>query len=458
MAKILAVAANTVKQALRMKIAIVFIILLLVLLPLLAMSSSGDGTVQGRLQAFVSYGLSLTALLLSLLTIFVTAHTTSSDIVHRQVFTVLSKPIRRWQFLLGKFLGVLYLDLSLLALFGAVIYGFVVLTPRFVGVPPQEMARLMDQFFSARSGIKPILEDVNEALVEAEYQKMAESGQLAPFFEKGIPPKTIKAQMRNIKRLAQTAAAPGRELVREFENVQALDPNDSIFIQFKYDVAVTPPDEQILGLWVVGDNRPPSTGKTLETRIWPEERSDPVRTKREFAVPADVIAKDGYLAVAFINPPVNNTAVIFPIEDGLEVMFKAGTFLSNFLRAELLILMQLVFLCAISIFASSFLSFPVAILLCLMIFTTASVNGFITESFEYLSKDIGRVYDMSIKLLVDMLPKFDKTNPTPYLVAGRLIRWSLVAKMAGVVVGLWSVLSLGLGLWIFSSREVARTN
>ena len=42
-----AVAMNTIKQALRMKIAAVFVILLIVLLPVMGFAMTGDGTVKG---------------------------------------------------------------------------------------------------------------------------------------------------------------------------------------------------------------------------------------------------------------------------------------------------------------------------------------------------------------------------------------------------------------------------
>ncbi|MHC4665531.1 MAG: hypothetical protein ACYS9T_06180, partial [Planctomycetota bacterium] len=117
-----AVAINTIKQALRMKIAAVFIVLLIVLLPIMGFSMTGDGTLKGRLQTFVSYGLSLTSFLLCLLTIAVSIYSLTSDIVQRQIYTVLTKPIRRFQLLVGKLLGVILLDAALLVLFSAIIY------------------------------------------------------------------------------------------------------------------------------------------------------------------------------------------------------------------------------------------------------------------------------------------------------------------------------------------------
>ncbi len=129
---IVAVAVNTIRQALRLKIAVVFIILLAVLLPVMGLTATGDGTVKGRLQTFISYGLSLAGLLLCLLTIIVSVHSVTSDISGRQIYTVVTKPIRRFQILTGKLLGVIVLDLVLLILFTTVIYIITVMTPKFV--------------------------------------------------------------------------------------------------------------------------------------------------------------------------------------------------------------------------------------------------------------------------------------------------------------------------------------
>jgi len=54
MRSIWAVAVNTIKQALRMKVAIVFMVLLFVLLPVLGASATGDETLKGRLQTSVA--------------------------------------------------------------------------------------------------------------------------------------------------------------------------------------------------------------------------------------------------------------------------------------------------------------------------------------------------------------------------------------------------------------------
>ena len=157
----------------------------------------------------------------------------------------------------------------------------------------------------------------------------------------------------------------------------------------------------------------------FKTPIWPEDRADPVRTFREIEVPAQVIADDGYLAVGFLNVPLNDTTVIFPLEDGLELLYKADTFTANFIRGVLLILFRLIFLACLGVLAASFLSFPVAILFCLMIFFTGTISGFVLESFEFLSASVMRVfvYDQPWSAAAAIR----QGNPTSFPVPGRLI-------------------------------------
>ncbi|RKY05747.1 MAG: hypothetical protein DRP56_08660, partial [Planctomycetota bacterium] len=101
MHSIWAVARNTLAQALRMKIAAVVVLLLLILLPLMSMVMDGDGTLLGKLQTFTSYGLGLISLLLCVLTIAISTFTLSNDIKRKHIFLVITKPIRRWELILG---------------------------------------------------------------------------------------------------------------------------------------------------------------------------------------------------------------------------------------------------------------------------------------------------------------------------------------------------------------------
>jgi len=454
MHSIWAVATNTVKQAVRIKIAVVFIILLVVLLPLMGTAMPGDGTLKGRLQTFVSYGLSLTNFLLCLLTIIVSTYSLTNDFKQKQIYTVLSKPIRRFQFLLGKLLGIILLDVALLALFSTAIYAITIYTPKFFEVSEAELTSLNNEFYTARAGLIPPEVDVTKEVQEA-YEELKKTGQFDQYFS-GLSRKKIIAQLTSRKKLAKRSAGVGDSLLWEFNNVKPLDPNASLFIRFKYDVSVNPADLQVYSRWRIGDIRQIRYGTKRETPIHEFDRRDLIRTFHEIEVPADAVAEDGYLAVRFLNVPLNNTVVIFPLEDGLEVLYKADTFTANFLRAGSLILFRLIFLACLGILASTFLSFPVAILLCLVIFFTATISGFCLESFDFLSENLSSMYSYTLRPIIQLLPQFDKFNPTKFLVPARLLSWSLLAKVVGLMVCIKAFLLLLLALLIFSFREIAK--
>jgi hypothetical protein len=454
MRNIWAVAINTIKQAVRMKIAAVFIVLLLVLLPVMGFTVTGDSTLKGRLQTFISYGLSLTSFLLCLLTITIAIYSISSEIERRQIYTLITKPIRRFEFLLGKFLGVVLLDISLLALFSGIIFAITIYMPNFYQPTEEELTEVNNEFYTARASLTPAKVDVSDEVAK-DYKKLEESGQLDQFF-RGFTYKEIIDQLTKRRQLEKRAVAVGHQLRWQFHNVELLDPNESLFVRFKYDVSVNPPDSQVYGRWIVGDDRQIKYGTKFKTPIYSGEQKDPIRTFREIEVPADAVSEDGYLSVGFLNIPLNNTVVIFPLEDGLEVLYKADTFTANFIRAVLLILFRLIFLACLGVLSATFLSFPVAMVFCLVIFFTGTVSTFVLESFGYLSESVGLIYSYTIKWVIRLLPEFDKFNPTKYLVPGRLISWSLLSKAAGLMVCVKASLLLLLGLLVFSFREVAK--
>ncbi len=451
MDSIWAVATNTIRQALRMKVAVVFIILLLVLLPVLGLTTTGDGTLKGRLQTFISYSLSLTSILLCLLTIIVSIYSVSSDIEQKQIYTVLTKPIRRFQLLLGKLLGVILLDAFLLALFAAVVYLITIYMPVFVKPTEAEFVQAENEFYTARASITVPEEDVSEG-VNKQYQELQDSGQLEEIF-KGASRKEIISYLTNLHQLARRSADVGQSLLWRFENVEPLDPN--MYIRFKYDVSVTPLDSQVYGRWYAGDYRYFRFGEKPKTPVFDQLRKHSVRDFHEIEIPSEVVPENGDLAVAFLNVELNNTAIIFPL-DGLEVLYKASSFGSNFVRAVVLIFSRLVFLACLGVLASSFVSFPVAFLLCLVLFFSASFSGFAIESFDYLSANMGLFYSYTIKWIIRLLPQFDKFNPSDYMIPGRLISWSLLAECIVFMVFIKAFLLLVLALVVFSYREIAK--
>lgn len=457
MRSVWAIAKNTITQALRLKIAFVFIVLLLIFLPLMSVAMPGDGTVKGKLQTFISYSISLMSLLLCLLTIIISVYSITSDITRMQIYSVLTKPVRRYQVLLGKFLGVILLDAVLLIIFSGIIYSITYFIPKFMDASPQEMKMLENEFYTARGSVKPPATDITKEASQAfnEFMKRIDDEKRndAEYIDQA------KVEIIRAKEIASRSLAPGRQLVWEFKNVsiKSDSPGDTFFVRFKFDVTAKPEDAMANTMWIIGDNRPFKEGKIPQTEVFRFERKDKIRTFHEIEVPVSAIAEDGYLAVGCINPPeLNNTVLVFPPDEGIEVLYKAGSFSGNFLKAALLIFFRLIFLAALGIFTGTFLSLPVAVLFCLLVYMTAAMSGFIYESFDTLGQFMTVLYDFSVKPVIRLLPQFDKFNPADHLISARILTDTLITKAAVYMVSLKAALLMVLAILIFNRKEIAK--
>jgi hypothetical protein len=454
MSRVWAVAKNSFVSAMRMKAAIVFMLLLIVLLPIMSLTTTGDGTLKGRVQSFISYGLGLTSLLLSILTIVVSCYTLSADIKHKRIYGVVTKPVRRYQVVLGKVLGVVVLDLLLLSVFATIIYALSLQMYRFVKTTPEEIAVLNDEFFTARASLKAT---VDNAMITARAQQAFDELKNTRQLDETKSPQAILGELQNAIKYSMFSAEPGGMVIWEFHNVKPFDANDKLFIRLKFNASQATPDNLLYGVWYVGDYRQVQYAQEqAKTPIYAVQRKDVTKTVREFQVPADAVAADGYLAVVFYNEPVNNSTVIFSEDEGLEVLYKAGSFTDNYLRAVLVIFSRLIFFAVLGVSLTTWLGFPVAILFCFVVFFTGVINGFVTSSFDYIAESLQVLYRFTLKPLIWLLPKFDENyNINKYIIDAKLINGAFLA-MALVSLAIKSVILLVAGFIIFAKRELAR--
>ena len=455
MDSIWAVARNTLAQALRMKIAAVVVLLLLILLPLMSMVMDGDGTLLGKLQTFTSYGLGLISLLLCILTIAISTFTLSNDIKRKHIFLVITKPIRRGQLILGKLIAIILLNIILLSLFSGLLFVCTLLIPRMAGATEIEKIRAEAEFFTSRVGIEAVMDkDLLKSRVQSRYEELEKSGQIP----EGMSYGQIIGELYGQEIMKAKKVDPGEVKEWDFENVQVDnpdDPNTILFIRCQYKATSLAPDEKVFGMWRIGDLRQLRGGAKLQTPIYNVERDGAIRVAQEFAIPADAIADDGYLGIAFFNNPSLNQTSIIP--EDLEVLYQTGAFTENFFRAVLMILVRLIFLAILGISLTTWLSFPVAILVCVTVFFIGLTNGFIIDAIDSLGATLGAIYSLSIKPLLWLLPQFDGDyNPNGYIVDGRTIRWTFLATTTIVTLFVKGLLMLFAGMLIFSRREVAK--
>ncbi len=453
MRSVWAVARNTIAQALRMKVAAVVIVLLLVMLPLMSRIMGGDGTLQGKLQTFVSYGLSLMSLLLCILTIAISTFTLTNDIKGKYIFLVVTKPIHRFQIICGKLLGISIVNIVLLVIFSSTIYGLTIMIPRIADADESQIAQANNEFFTARASLTdPIDEEKVEQLAQARFKELKEKGQLPESMEE----LSVLSQLRGQEKLKARSIAVGHSKKWEFKNVKLRNPEDTIFIRFKYSVSINPIDDKVHGYWEIGDLRQMEAGigewKTPIARV---VQSDTVRTFVELEIPGSVIADDNYVAAAFRNTNLNQTTVI---PEEVQLLYRVDSFTSNYIRVVLLIFVRLFYLAALGVSASTWLSFPVAFLITIVVFFVGMINGFIMESLDLFGPTGTIIVSLTLKPLIWLLPKLDGDfNPTQFVVFGRYLTWQFLATVYATSIGIKALVLTLFGIWIFSNRELAKT-
>ncbi len=447
-----------------MKLALVFLVLLGMVVLGLPFSISGDSSLTGAVQSFMSYGLSATGLLLALLTVFL-SRSVADELVQRQIYLVMTKPVARWQYILGKWLGVTLLNASFLVCSGLTIYVMV----HYIKAthPPiddrYDEAELNNEVLVSRHALNCVLPDFASP-AKLEFQRNIEQGLYDNM--PGFDPVVEKVRLAKKYEAYWRVVGPAEMRVFEFRNVLCdRSPDKVVHIRYKADVSEFPRDEIFRCLWRVGD---PSKG----TPVSNIPVRHVIRRFHSIPVPADRVAPDHTLTAYFYNSnpyrgePQFDNIIDFRKANEVQVLFVVGSFEWNLVRLLILMQCKLMFLAAVAFLMTTAFSFPVACLASFTVYVLAGMRSFIESSLDWSSDDYSMMFTSvtefllhSIMYLFHMLqwviPDFAKYDAVETFVNGRNVSlvWVLQAVLWLVVVK--TVIVLGAAILLFHRREVA---
>jgi hypothetical protein len=451
----------TIAEAIRNKAAVLSILVLAVVLASLPFVMKGDNTLAGRVRTFLAYSLSTLSFLLSMLTILLGCGSVALEIKSRRVCMMGTKPVPRWQILLGKWLGIVTLDLVLLSVGIACVYGTTKYLASLPGTNPEDKYVLFNEVLVARAGTEMKIPDLS-AEVERRFQLRREEGRV-PHDDPTVV-EQIKRDIELTLRRDYLSASTLDSQAWEFGDLLVKrDPGEFLHLRYKLSVAPMPPREVMDYVWVVGDRRKGTPERAFARR-------DKVGIYQEMPIPVDFVAEDGTLRVELVNvhpagaERTYHATISFSEEDKPLLLYKIGTFGGNLLRAAVIIYCKLMFLAAAGVCASTYLGFPVASLVCMVLFLAAAMSGFILESLDltpklkYIDEPLEYVSWFFKPLglaLYRIVPQLSKFNPVPTLVDGRAVTLLWVLDSIGKLVVLRvSILGL-LAYVLFQRRELA---
>lgn len=412
-------------------------------------------TAQEFTQVQLTYTLSAVTVLLGFATLWLACGTLARDIEECQMQVVLTKPIARWQVWLGKWLGLLSLNAALLGMAGAGIYAQLLWQSRKLA--PDQQAVLRNEVLVSRATAR---ERDFTAEIEAETDRVLRE-RLAASPVARVDVAEVRRQIREQLASGLQVIPPGIQRTWEIELGLArhLLENEPLFLRVRFNAAEKSPTGTFTALFQVGVPE--------QTRVW---RSDPLSlapdTFHEIEVPPGLFDTEGRLTVAFVN--ANPTALLFPLEDGLEVLYRQGGFGMNFLRGLAILFCWTALFATLGLAAASFLSFPVAAFVSLAVLAMSLSTGTLAAVVEQgtvmgANEETGVVGSSIIDgvavpvfgAMLHLINLARDFSPVDALSTGRSIPWTTVGRaFAQMVLLLGGAMAL-FGIWMFSRRELA---
>lgn len=189
-------------------------------------------------------------------------------------------------------------------------------------------------------------------------------------------------------------------------------------------------------------------------------------TFHEFEIPKDLYSDDGVLTIICYN--LNDTVLLFPLGDGMEVLYRESGFTLNFARGLGIILCWMALLAALGLAAASFLSFPVAAFFSMSILVMTLSTGMLADTVSQgtimgSNPETGAVGSSILdavaipffKGVLTVVALAKNFSPVDALSAGRSITWSELGRAFGQIVLLLGGIVGLFGIAVFNRRELA---
>ncbi len=470
-----AVARKMIREAMHRKIVLVLLVFVAVLIPSLPFILKTEGRLSSQVQLVLLYSLSLSLILLSLLAIFLTTASVCSEVEQKHVHLTDPKPLLRWQFLLGKWLGVVVLCTAILVVMSSGTYALVMYLarePAFGRMSPQKRGRafaeqleLRRQVFTARKVVQAPLPDVSEQVDEEVKKAVAETpGGVTYWLRQEL------TRERLVK--SQTAEPHGGSVLWRFSGLapRQEEPIQVRFHAFNYGSgAIRRPCRfrPYHGEWTrrrKGDEKPSLKLVATGRAVYPPPAGWSNYGFHQFNLPASSIPPDGTLYLAFKN--LGPESIVFDVDNPVEVLQKEEGFFLNYYRGVTILVFHVALLAALGLMAGSLFSFPVASLLVFCLFVGGLLASWYHSQFveptiwveipSTAAFYFDRLWRGFAELVLVMMPSFGSFSPLENVTNGRLVSGGDVATAGTVLLVLKGGAAMLIGMYFYGRKELAR--
>ncbi|MBX9737484.1 MAG: hypothetical protein K2X32_11215 [Phycisphaerales bacterium] len=470
-----AIARNVINEAVRMKISLVFIVILIVGLAALPGMLQDNVPLRYKVQNFLQYGMGGSFLLAAVLVLFLSVATITFEQRDKVIWQTMTKPVRAWQYLLGKWLGVSVVAALLLGVSATGVYlfteflrhqrAFGEIAP-FVADPNDNVDFTEDRFvleyqvLAARETVNAFIPDEDaDAIgreVNAIFLREQKAREADPKLPEPDPVKIIKqVQTERLRDFLSVRADQVEGKEYRFEGLQtAKQLNLPMALRYKINAGDNAPTMTYRVTFIIGSSPP----RVVTTNL-AQAMTMPLLARE--------IDDNGVLRIQVYNGDVinrraNPETMSFAVGDGLQISYPVTTFAPNFLRATLVLWFKLVFLSAIAVTAATFLSFSVASLVSFGVFVIAESSGFLAKAVDTFATTDQNQETIWFNVIVAKISEgvvavfqaYSRIDPIASVVEGKYISWASAGEAAVLLLAISAVL-WAIAATIFRQRELA---
>jgi len=452
-----AIAKQTLRACIRSRVVLVLLALNLIAVFGLPLTVRGDGTATAELQVSLSYSLRAVTVLISLAAMWVGCSGLSGEIESYNMHLVLTKPARRWQVWLGKWLGVFLMSSGVFVISASIIYGLVLFKYSRGDFSESELLQAKSEILVGRRIYSPDVPDFDKIASEEYARRLAKNE-----FEEGHSARTVIGEIKRQRKAESTGVPPGAQKGWRFEGVRPRADDQPVFVRYRFYVGGKGFDKQrdTVGRWAVINPDADSVEQQVVTTPLMRVRSGGFQ---EFSFPASLMSEKGQVIIGYENLDPGGSSIVFQPDDGPTLLIRATTFTGNWMRGMLVGVMRLALLSALGCVFGAMFSTPVAIFVAFAyLFLGAILNpelgaparDFAGNIVSWNLKDMFSYGAMrTVQLFVVSFRSFDVTHA---LARGYLISGATIARLALVEMLLHGGPVVALGIWVFSRREVGK--
>ncbi|MBR7131826.1 MAG: hypothetical protein IKC82_07575 [Lentisphaeria bacterium] len=464
-----AIIALTFRNAVRSHIFQLLLILLLLCVTVIPVSVS-VGKTDDLIRVSLLYSLWTVSIILTLSSLWLGCYIMSHDIDSYQIHMVVTKPVSRITLWLGKWVGINLINFILLLLSGLVIYSVVMIRYNNAGkeniLADRELARtnsqiekerIRSQVLVGRRSYMPKARDPEKAADFATQRRVAE------LRKEGKQPTDAEIlKMRNelrdqIDKLPiEVPAGSGYRWV--FEDLPEELNNVALTLRYRpYLGKIATEDQRESNIqWAV---YVPHKGQDGSYGLYPTAVTNGAELHftgvfHEKTLPKNIINDKGMVLVETFNFDRAGGKHYYQTADGPKLLIPVCSFEMNYLRALLVMMMQLMLLSGLACAFGAFLTMPTAVFMVASYLLFGALAMTLTDSSFFVSSvwdHAGQFLAQALLLVVIPLQRFDVTD---LLSGGDLIEFSFIGELFVNYFLLRGVPLFIFGIWLYCRREL----